>query len=402
MKFEISCLGVKIMSITFSDLHKSDLIVDEVYLGGTKGNLSDEVLSKLMYVENSGGFRARGNKKDYDLKYVVLFTTGQDIDWVDYIDLETGKFVYYGDNKEPGKKLHDDRNKKRGNFILRDSFNLLHSGDRSKIPPFFVFSKEQGRNMRFRGVAVPGYEGVSANEDLVALWSIKNESRFQNYRAIFTILDIPLVTREWINDLLNDKGLESKEAPSVWKDWVLKGVYTPLRAKKSKEYRTKEEQLPNSKKDVEIIKTIHNYFKTGQAFEYCAARIAQLMDSNIINYEITRKSRDGGRDAIGKYRIGIEASSIVVDFALEAKRFDLEKSVGVKYTSRLISRLRYRQFGILVTTSYVDKQTYKEIIEDGHPIVIISAIDIIKILKDSGLKTKEELLNWLKANFSRE
>lgn len=390
------------MAIAFNDLQKADLIIDEVYLGGTKGNLSHEVLSKLMCVENSGGFRVRGNRNNYDLKYVVLFTTGQDIDWVDYIDLETGKFVYYGDNKEPGKKLHDKRNRKRGNFILRDSFNLLHSGERSKIPPFFVFSKEQGRNMKFRGVAVPGYEGVSANEDLVALWSIKNRSRFQNYKAIFTILDIPLVSREWLKDLLNDKGLESKEAPKVWKDWVLNGTYKPLRAKKSKEYRTKEEQLPSSSSDLDIINTIHDYFKTGQAFEYCAASIAQLMDSNIINYEVTRKSRDGGRDAIGKYRIGIESSSIIVDFALEAKRFAINTGVGVKHTSRLISRLRYRQFGILVTTSYVDKQTYQEIIEDSHPIVIIAAVDIIKILKNSGYKTKDEVSNWLKANFNRE
>ncbi|WP_026674053.1 restriction endonuclease [Alkalihalobacterium bogoriense] len=390
------------MVVSFADLPNSDLIVDELYLGGGSGNLSDEVLSKLMYVENSGGFRVRGNKKNFDLKYVVLFTTGGEIDWIDEIDIENGKFTYFGDNKKPGRELHDLRNKKMGNIILRECFNRLHSGDRSEIPPFFIFSKETGRNVRFRGLAVPGYEGMTANEDLVAIWSIKEGCRFQNYKSIFTILDVSSISREWIKDLLDDNGLMSKHVPKVWKDWKISGTYKPLKAIKSTEYRRKQEQIPTSKNDLEIIETIYYYFKTGQAFEPCAGQIAQLMDLNIINYDVTRATRDGGRDIVGKYRIGLESSSILVDFALEAKRYALGSGVGVKETSRLISRLRHRQFGILVTTSYVDEYTYKEIVEDQHPIVIISAIEIVSILKRSGYKTKETVLKWLQANFNRE
>ena len=61
---------------------------------------------------------------------------------------------------------------------------------------------------------------------------------------------------------------------------------------------------------------------------------------------MTRSRRDGGRDAIGKYRIGVDKSNILVEFALEAKRYKLDDSVGVKETSRLISRLKHREFGI--------------------------------------------------------
>ncbi|MEH6892219.1 restriction endonuclease [Bacillus sp. JJ864] len=390
------------MAVSFANLDKVNLILDEMYLSGKNGNISDEVLSKLMYVENSGGFRARGNKKEFDLKYVVLFTTGEDVDWVDEIDIESGKFIYYGDNKKPGRTLHDERNNKMGNIILRECFNRLHSGDRSEIPPFFVFSKEKGRDVRFRGIAVPGYEGMCSNEDLIAMWSIKNGCRFQNYKSTFTILDVSEVERKWIHDLLIDKGIESKHAPKAWKDWILKGCYTPLKAKKSKKYRNKQEQLPNSKRDLEIIDTIYGYFKTGQAFEPCAGKIAQLMDSNIIGYDVTKKTRDGGRDIVGKYRVGVESSSILVDFSLEAKRYEINNGVGVKDTSRLISRLRHRQFGILVTTSYVGMQTYKEIIDDEHPVVVISAIEIVLILKRVGYKNKEEVLTWLKSNFERE
>jgi hypothetical protein len=61
--------------------------------------------------------------------------------------------------------------------------------------------------------------------------------------------------------------------------------------------------------------------------------------------------------------------------------------VGVRETSRLISRLRHRQFGVLVTTSHLDTQAYREIREDGHPVVIIAGHDIVDILKNSELDT---------------
>ncbi|MET3196038.1 restriction endonuclease [Gottfriedia sp. OAE603] len=385
------------MSVLFTELDKADLLIDEVYLGGTSGNISDDVLSKLMYVENSGGFRVRGTKKDFDLKYIVLFTTGEDIDWIDEIDVQSGKFIYYGDNKKPGKELHDTA--KKGNLILKECFNNLHSNLREKIPPFFIFSKDKGRNVIFRGLAVPGYEGMTGTEDLMALWNIKNGYRFQNYKATFTILNVAKINRIWLDDLLNSKGITSMYAPQVWKDWILNGHYSPLKSMKVKQYRNKSEQIPKTKQDLEIISCIHSYFKSGQAFEPCAGRLAQLMDSNIIDYIVTRGTKDGGRDVVGKYRIGIESSSIMVDFALEAKLYNIKNGVGVKETSRLISRLRHRQFGILVTTSYVDEYTYKEIIIDEHPIVIISAVEIVSILKRMGYKNKLQVLEWLRANF---
>ena len=58
---------------------------------------------------------------------------------------------------------------------------------------------------------------------------------------------------------------------------------------------------------------------------------------------------------------------------MEAKRW-AASGVGYRDTSRLISRLRHRQFGILITTSYVNKYAYEEIVEDvliGH----INAVD---------------------------
>ena len=62
--------------------------------------------------------------------------------------------------------------------------------------------------------------------------------------------------------------------------------------------------------------------------------------------------------------------------------------------SRLISRIRYRQFGVLMTTSYVHRQAYEEVIEDGHPILIVSACDIAQILRTNSIMSSN-IDEWL-------
>ena len=47
----------KILRIPFTEIDNADLLVDAVYEGGTAKNLGSEVLSKVMHVGNSGGFR---------------------------------------------------------------------------------------------------------------------------------------------------------------------------------------------------------------------------------------------------------------------------------------------------------------------------------------------------------
>ena len=69
--------------------------------------------------------------------------------------------------------------------------------------------------------------------------------------------------------------------------------------------------------------------------------------------------------------------------------------MGVKETSRLISRLRQRQFGVIVTTSYVATQAYKELRADNHPVIIIAAADIARILRRRGMATKPAILEWI-------
>src|SRR5262249_33592162 len=148
-----------------------------------------EALSKLLPgIGNLGGFRAAGLGKDK--KLVVLYTSGEDRDWPDRLDLSTGQFGYYGDNKTPGHELHDTA--RGGNRMLRHVFDLLHAhtAERERIPPFFVFQKYptpgSSRSVQFKGLAAPGFPGLPATSDLVAVWKTTKSQRFQNYRAVFT------------------------------------------------------------------------------------------------------------------------------------------------------------------------------------------------------------------------
>ena len=216
--------------VRYEDLESADLLVDAVYEGEAGSKLSGEPLTKLIPgASNQGGFRASG--KGLDKKFVVLFTTLEDETWPDRIDSNSGKLVYYGDNKKAKYELH--KTPRGGNRILRYVFELLHDSPplRERIYPFFVFEKHptpvSSRSVLFRGLAVPGCADMSETDDLVAEWRTSNVETFQNYRATFTILDAPRISRAWIDDL-KIGNVPSPHAPSAWRQWVETGKYRPL------------------------------------------------------------------------------------------------------------------------------------------------------------------------------
>lgn len=209
------------MRVKFSELHNTDLKVGVIYEGGTKGNVSDDVISKLMKCENSGGFRKVGKTKPFDLKYVILFSTLQEERWLDTIDEDKKILIYHGDNKTPGKELLDTP--KKGNLILKYSYEALEREERSKIPPFFIFTKEVGRNVVFRGLAVPR---KGNEENLHIIRDIVEGKILENYKAWFDILNINIIDRRWIDDLKAGNGYHSKYAPKEWKYWIDTGKLT--------------------------------------------------------------------------------------------------------------------------------------------------------------------------------
>lgn len=379
-----------------TDLINADLHVDEIYGGSRNGNASDDPLPKLLGVDNGAGFRHLGKRpKTATLKLLALKTNFNDPNWPDSLNTETGIFTYYGDKHGPCD-LHDTP--RQGNAILHNLFDDAHNPNKTDhFPPIFVFGGTgEYRDMKFLGLAVPGAEGLSSDEDLVAVWRTSPDGiRFQNYKAVFTILDIAHISREWLTDIQNGIASNSPHAPKVWLDWVRARKHTPLRSTPTHSIRSKTEQLPHTKEQHEFISLLYARYKDSPTqFERCAMELARMFMPNIHDWELTRPWRDGGRDAIGTYQIGTGAGHVNVEFALEAKCYATTNGVGVKELSRLLSRLRHRQFGILVTTSYLAKQAYDELVNDQHPVVIISAVDIAVKLKDRFVTT-DAVKVWL-------
>jgi hypothetical protein len=387
-----------VQEFQFTELDAADVCVDAIYRGGRHGNSGDDPLNPLLKVSLMGGFRYRGSLDALEL--VVLTTTLSDPDWPDSVDRETGIFTYYGDNKKPGRALHDTP--RFGNEVLRRLFDMAHgsASERRRMPPILVFASAGAwRDMIFVGLVVPGTSDLRASEDLVAIWKIDKDRRFQNYRARFTILDAPVLSRKWITDLTN-RDPHSASAPLAWQKWAESGERRPLLATRSIEHRRKAEQLPEGREGTAIVGAIHEWFSDRpHDFEQCAAALVRLMLPDIASLDPTRPSRDGGRDATGQLRVGVGPASILMDFAIEAKCYALKNAVGVREISRLISRLRHRQFGILVTTSFLDAQAYQEIKEDQHPIIVIAARDVVELLRANGRADLTAVQIWLRNDF---
>jgi len=344
-------------AVPFAELEAADLVLEREYRGGARGNAGDDPLGKLLPVGNQGGFRFNGSVAKGSVKLVALYTSGSEVDWPDHIEPTTGDFTYYGDNREPGKELHETPRK--GNLLLREVFAASRGGpgDRLYVPPVFLFERTGiGRAVRFRGLLAPGSPRLSSDEELVAIWRTTRDLRFQNYRSHFTVLQTPRISRLWINQVLAGDPLGSA-CPSEWRAWVQGRIYRALEASRNTAIRSKAEQLPNPG-DMWMIQAVHRHFADRPVqFENFAAEMWVQSDPHVTSIEVTRPSRDGGRDAVGEYRIGPVVDPVKLEFALEAKCYDPDGGgVGVKLVSRLISRIRHRQFGILVTTAFVSPQ----------------------------------------------
>jgi hypothetical protein len=274
-------------------LSQSDLVVDAVYEGGHSGHTGDDPISKtLKGAGNQGGFRTAGIGQDK--KFVVLYTSGEDGDWPDTLDLNTGQFIYYGDNKTPGHELHETG--PGGNRILRHVFELLHSSPSSRalIPPFFVFKKyptpTSARSVQFKGLAVPGFSGLPFTSDLVAVWKTSKGQRFQNYRAVFTVLDIPVVPRLWLDELSKGENAVAS-APDAWSEWVRGGHYRALTSASTTIIRSVEAQTPGSRLKAAVS------LDCVRTFQRCARGVRSFCGANLPNARFARHHR---RDHAGQ------------------------------------------------------------------------------------------------------
>ena len=272
------------MVVEFNELSKSDLTVNEIYKGGSQSGKGSEVLCKLIPgISNSGGFRIKSFGQNDFLG--LLYADNKHPEWINIFSSETGKFVYYGDNKDPDISVVDS-NKRGMKFLNRVNDRLLN-GNRNQIPPILAFVKAgQGWDVRFIGLAVPGFiQGEDTLDFLEEVSYRQIDGVVYNYRSTYTILNIDVISREWLNDIINGMAYTSEHVSDVWKKWVDDSEYNPLinvvdsfgleQLQKVQKESIKERYNIIEVKEVDLIPHIHNYI-TSQGFNYSLANIKNL------------------------------------------------------------------------------------------------------------------------------
>lgn len=191
--------------------------------------------------------------------------------------------------------------------------------------------------MRFRGLLAPGSTASAARKILSPLRRTRVGERFQNYRARFTVLAVPFIPHAWIEQLISGDPMGAS-CPDPWRAWVESRTYTPLLAPPTVIVRSREQQQPTPA-DRPLLDLVIQHFKgQPQDFEQFAADLWRISEPKVDRIDVTRPWRDGGRDAVGEYLLGPRADPVAVEFALEAKCYATANGVGVRETSRLISR----------------------------------------------------------------
>ena len=195
--------------------------------------------------------------------------------------------------------------------------HLYTDGTRARVPPFLLFTNTgTWRDVRFRGLLAPAAASSSPDDDLQAIWRTKNGLRFQNYRARFTVLDVPTVSRAWI--LAGN--VTGPSCPRPWRAWVDGRAYQALIADPTSVIRSREAQTPNDAVGRQMLQAIYDWFAARpHDFEACAVEPWRMIAPATGQAEVTPPKRDRGRDAIGQYMLGPAPDRVGLDFALEAK-----------------------------------------------------------------------------------
>jgi hypothetical protein len=193
--------------ISFKELSTCDLEIDCIYEGDISLKVAGDPIHRLLPgLGNVKGIRYISLKRISG--FCALVSSGSEMEWPDNLDQINGILTYYGDNREPGHGLHD----KDGNRYFREMFEKTHDPIRDTVRPFFYFEKYSKRDYIFRGLCVPGATSYSQKEDLTAIWNSTSKMRFQNYKAIFSVLNIDKISRKWINDII-EGNLLSENCP---------------------------------------------------------------------------------------------------------------------------------------------------------------------------------------------
>lgn len=343
--------------------------------------------------------------------------------WQDYFDPDNGHILYFGDNKVPKerKRLSDqnasaenariapfhrsiapDPSQARGNRVLLEEFIFHSSPDEStrmRAAPMIFFTRPKKGHVIFQGY------GVVRGVNLVT--QIDHRGRpFANYSFDFVVLSLANegenFSWSWINrrrdsEATSDQALSS--APKAWRDWVKHGppALSRLRRRVSLTQVVKRDsQKPEpGSAEAKVLQQIYAHYQDDKhAFEGLAAEVAKSILSRsggaYVDGWITPRSRDGGRDFVGRLDLGQGFSSVKLVVLGQAKCERPTSATGGRDVARTVARLQRGWIGAYVTTSYFSDSVQLEIIEDRYPLLLINggqlASAVLRLAGEVGLR----------------
>ena len=333
-----------------------------------------------------------------------------DTPWQNLFDSDNGKIIYYGDNKEQGKRAEEATG---NNILLRqyEFYNANSKEERMKCIPIIFFERVtvNGRtkgNLKFHGY------GVIENVKLVTQYNSSGEP-FSNYVFEFIVFDLQSEGEEfnwdWISDRCNNK-ISNKDtlrnAPLAWQKWIENGMVDldKVRRKVLKHDIVKGlMQKPKNKSEEEkILKDIYAYYtesKKKHIFEMLAMRVTEEIfkenGAKFIPGWITCKSGDNGVDFVSRVDIGNGLAGLKIGILGQAKCEKINVATNANHVARTVARLRRGWFGVYVTTSYFSEQMQKEIQDDKFPIMLVNGLKVAQIVRKILIQSGKDLNDFL-------
>jgi len=312
--------------------------------------------------------------------------------WNDSFDVDNGRVLYYGDNKDPGR----DPGTAPGNRLLLECFRLHTSTARDlrmSAPPVVLFRAvaEAGRVKGY--VEFQGF-GIIRGVELITQFDQALGRSFSNY-AYEIVTFSQAREREsfdwtWISQRRNP-ALTAEEtlrsAPWAWRQWIERGspsveevcqrrvsklLITPVAAQKA----------PAGSKQAEALRQVYEFYSglRKARFEALAARVTQrVVEKEGATYRfgwITPPSSDHGVDYVGRLDVGTGFSSAKMIVLGQAKCERLDASTGGNHIARTVARLKRGWLGAYVTTSHFSESVQREVIEDEYPILLVHGLRV--------------------------
>jgi hypothetical protein len=321
--------------------------------------------------------------------YIVLVTHEKSANrtanpWEDFVDINAGRIIYWGDSKWDERRTLDDFT---GNVALRAAFDAVLARRLEIVPPILHFSKPRPGTIVFNGLCV--------FERLELAWFEDGGRPVRNYRAHLAILDEEFVDVDWLHRRARAQRVEdlTGDGPQTWRQYQ-SGLTRRLQVWAPR-VRSRDAQLPpESSGDARIL----DQLATMDPIQFESAVVSLFQELEVVHRVTqTRPSGDGGFDFFGAFTLP-PPLEYEIDFRGEVKKYQRRTGVGAKDVSRLVARLGRGQYGLFVTTSYFSPQAQMEVLEDRYPTALFAGVDVVRLLKELGAARAGSLSErWLSA-----